>query len=402
MATLLWGRVYYQDHFAGILQEEPGEYASFTYDSTYLNNEHPSLSYTLPLQPTPHISRIGLHPFFDNLVAEGWLENAQTALLGKRGVSRFEMLLAFGYDCAGAVSVIDPEPIILSESLLNIKDDKEKVILTSRASLSGVQPKLAIVEHEGKYVPSKIGELSTHIAKFPSSDHPDLIINEYLTMQAFKAFLPEDPIAHLSLGEVAGISEQALIIKRFDRTKGGRIHFEEFNQLLGKKSTQKYNGAYKEMSNFILHTKECLPTENYRLYARILGGLLLGNTDMHFKNFARLHTQGGLRLTPSYDQVAASLYNYKTVALALGGATDLNLMTLKSKNIIALAKEFQISNAALEMLLKQLSQNKKNAKESIFSSEIGTPVLKDHLIKNMEQRWNGTFALIGQTLSKKL
>ena len=123
MATLLWGRVYYQDHFAGILQEEPGEYASFTYDSTYLNNEHPSLSYTLPLQPTPHISRIGLHPFFDNLVAEGWLENAQTALLGKRGVSRFEMLLAFGYDCAGAVSVIDPEPIILSESLLNIKDD---------------------------------------------------------------------------------------------------------------------------------------------------------------------------------------------------------------------------------------------------------------------------------------
>ena len=156
------------------------------------------------------------------------------------------------------------------------------------------------------------------------------------------------------------------------------------------------------MSNFILHTKECLPTENYRLYARILGGLLLGNTDMHFKNFAMLHTQGGLRLTPSYDQVAASLYNYKTVALALGGATDLNLMTLKSKNIIALAKEFQISNAALEMLLKQLSQNKKNAKESIFSSEIGTPVLKDHLIKNMEQRWNGTFALIGQTLSKKL
>ena len=72
MANLLWGKVYYQNHFAGFLREEPGERASFIYDESYLSAGHPAIAYTLPLQPEPHISNIGLHPFFDNLVAEGW------------------------------------------------------------------------------------------------------------------------------------------------------------------------------------------------------------------------------------------------------------------------------------------------------------------------------------------
>jgi serine/threonine-protein kinase HipA len=55
-----------------------------------------------------------LHPFFDNLVVEGWLETAQMRLLGKHQVNRFELLLAFGQDLAGAVSVIDQEPAHLS------------------------------------------------------------------------------------------------------------------------------------------------------------------------------------------------------------------------------------------------------------------------------------------------
>jgi serine/threonine-protein kinase HipA len=401
MANLLWGRVFYKNHFAGIIKEEPGEKISFSYDPSYLESGYPSISYTLQLQEAPHISINGLHPFFDNLVAEGWLESAQIALLGKRSISRFELLLAFGYDCAGAVSVIDPEPTTLSNSLVNVEDSKEKAIITSRASLSGVQPKLAIIERGGQYFPARIGELSTHIAKFPSSDHDDLITNEYLTMQAFKALLPDDDIVDLSIGEVIGVTEPALIIKRFDRKDGDRLHFEEFNQLLNKKSTQKYNGSYKDMSEFILQTKGCLPIENYRLYARIITGLILGNTDMHFKNFAMLHTPTGLRLTPSYDQVAAFIYRYKTVALSMNGSSELLLARVKPKNIIALAHDFQLSDAVVGMLMKQLNRNREKAKESIFSAKVGNALLKDQLINQMDARWNGTFTLIGKLLSKK-
>jgi serine/threonine-protein kinase HipA len=190
-------------------------------------------------------------------------------------------------------------------------------------------------------------------------------------------------------------------IKRFDRTEGKRIHFEEFNQLLHRKSIAKYDGDYKEMSDFIRTTKNCLPIENYRLYARILAGLLLGNTDMHFKNFAMFHTPTGLRLTPSYDQVAASIYNYKTIALTIGAASNLLLGKLKPKNLITLAQEFSLPIAAVDMLCKQISRNKEAAKEAIYASEFGHTFFKDQLIKLIEVRWNGTFALIGRALLKK-
>lgn len=399
MANFLWGNVYYKDYFAGIVREEPGERTSFEYDQSYLSASHPAIAHTMPTHSKRYVSQAGLHPFFDNLVSEGWLEHAQTRLLGKRQVSRFELLLAFGYDCAGAVSVVDPEPAKLTNQLLDMSDSKEMAVLTSRASLSGVQPKLAVIEHGGKYYPTHANELSSHIAKFPSALHPDLTINEYLTSRAFKVLLPDDDIVELSMGEIEGVSELALIIKRFDRTIEGRVHFEEFNQLLSKKPNAKYMGDHKEMSDFIQITKDCLLVENYRLYARILAGLLLGNTDMHFKNFAMFHTPTGLRLTPSYDQVAASLYQYKTVALAIDGASNRQISKLKYKNLISMAEEFKLPKAAIEMLFKQLSSNKEAAKEAISSSSVGQDSFKDKLIKLMESRWNGTFALIGQNLS---
>ncbi len=87
---------------------------------------------------------------------------------------------------------------------------------------------------DNKYVPASGGDKSTHIAKFLSLSHSDLIVNEYLTMMAFKSLLPEDVIAEVSIAEVVGICEPALIVKRFDRIETGSIHFEEFNQLLGR------------------------------------------------------------------------------------------------------------------------------------------------------------------------
>jgi serine/threonine-protein kinase HipA len=401
MANLLWGKVYYKDLFAGTLREEPGDRTSFEYDELYLGAGHPTIAHTLPVTSALHTSHAGFLPFFDNLVAEGWLEQAQTRLLGKRAVSRFELLLAFGYDCAGAVSIIDPEPVKLSESLLDINDAKEMALLTSRASLSGIQPKLAVIKRDGKYYPARAGELSTHIAKFSSSNHTDLIDNEYLTTLAFKAILPDDAAVDLSIDSVEGQSEPALVIKRFDRSAEGRIHFEEFNQLFGYKSSAKYEGSHKEMSDFISNTPGCLPVENYRLFGRILAGFLLGNTDMHFKNFAMFHSSSGLRLTPAYDEISAALYQYKTIALQIAGASDLRIGDLKARHIVALGDEFSLSHAAINMMVKQLEKNLGAAKQVIVDAGIGTDDLKNKLVDMLEKRWNGTFALIGKALSKK-
>ena len=82
MANTLWGKIYYKDTYAGRLQEEPGGRVVFTYDPSYIQEKQPAIAYTLPLREEPFISERGLHPFFDNLVAEGWFRNAQAKALG--------------------------------------------------------------------------------------------------------------------------------------------------------------------------------------------------------------------------------------------------------------------------------------------------------------------------------
>lgn len=400
MANLLWGNVYYKNHFAGVLRQEPGERVSFTYDASYMGASHPAIAHTLPRRPEPYISQSGLPPFFDNLVAEGWLAEAQTRLLGKRRAARFELLLAFGQDCAGAVSVVDPEP--QEREIIPPNDPMDIAVMAGRASLSGIQPKLALTKRDGKLYPARTDELSTYIAKFPSPHHDDLVTNEYLTTLALRALLPNDEIVDVRMGAVEGIDNPALIIKRFDRTDGEqRIHFEEYNQLLANPSEAKYDGSHKSMADFIRQTPGCLPAETYRLYLRILAGLLLGNTDMHLKNFAMFHTDAGLRLTPSYDAVSAALYGYKTIALAIGRSANIPIENLKAKTLIGLGEEFELSGEVIKMAIDQLEKRIGIAKDVIAESKTGGTDLKDKIIHFMEKRWNGTFALIGNALLKK-
>ncbi len=211
--------------------------------------------------------------------------------------------------------------------------------------------------------------------------------------------LPGDDVAELEIGILEGFTEPALLIKRFDRgPEGQRLHVEEFNQLLGKPTSAKYDGAHKDMADFIRETPGCLPAENYKLYLRILAGLLLGNTDMHLKNFAMFHTESGLRLTPTYDMVSAAIYDYKTIALAIGGASNLILSRLKPANLARLGEEFKLNNAAMTMAFNKLAKNREAANDAVSEADVGSVSMKNRIIDHMEKRWNGTFALIGKNL----
>lgn len=113
------------------------------------------------------------------------------------------------------------------------------------------------------------------------------------------------------------------------------------------------------------------------------------------------HTKDGLRLAPSYDQVSSAIYNYKTLALAMGGTNNLVLGDLKPSNIIKLGEEFQLSKSAIQMALDQLSKNIDAPIQAIADAKIGTEKFKNQLITLIKKRWNGTFSLIGKSLSKK-
>src|SRR5450432_1799012 len=158
MAEALYGNVYFREAFAGTLREEPDGRYTFTYDPAYAGSGNPGVAHTLPLQHGPIYSTGGLHSYFDNLVAEGWLANAQMRALGLQPHNRFAGLLAFGHDCIGAVSVLDPRA--RKQPDLHTGTAEEIAALASRASISGVQPKMLAVQTAAGYRPA--GTRSQH------------------------------------------------------------------------------------------------------------------------------------------------------------------------------------------------------------------------------------------------
>ena len=403
MAAALWGRVYYgNDLFAGILRQEPSGRCVFTYEPTYLEASHPAIAFSLPRQEAPHICEAGLHPFFDNLVAEGWLRNAQARALNIDPNNRFALLLAFGRDCAGAVSVIDPAPV--REPMLDVGDPTAVAALASRGSLSGVQPKLLAVQDGRGYRPASRGETSTHIAKLPSGSLRDIIENEFLALRASHALLPHDAVVEALIAPLEGIGDKALMVRRFDRLRSGaKVHFEEFNQLLGRRSgDDKYDAAYEDMAAFIVGTPGCAPADAWRLFERVLVCLLTGNTDAHLKNFAMLHTPDGLRLSPAYDLVAAALFpEYRTFALAIGGAANLTIDRIKPKHLVAFGRACKLSDQVTLQTVKRLDAHRKAAEKAVTAQakKIGADGLGKDILDLMERRWNGSFSSIGPYLS---
>jgi serine/threonine-protein kinase HipA len=196
------------------------------------------------------------------------------------------------------------------------------------------------------------------------------------------------------------------LVPRVDRLiNRAKQNFEEFNQLLGKRSgDDKYEASYDDMAAFILKTPDCTPADAWKLYRRVLVCFLTGNTDAHLKNFAMFHTPDGLRLTPAYDLVAAALYpEYRHLALAIGNASNLTLESLRPKHLVALATSYGVDPAVLTETVKKLDANRKAAEKAVTEAakRVGDEVLGKNLLDLMERRWNGSFNSIGQFLSKK-
>lgn len=94
---------------AGILEELESGSTRFTYDAAWLESaEAKPVSLTMPLSGTPYEHR-GLHPFFENLLPEGWLLEISTSVLKIPKDDAFGLLLALCGDCPGAVEVLPVE-----------------------------------------------------------------------------------------------------------------------------------------------------------------------------------------------------------------------------------------------------------------------------------------------------
>lgn len=99
------GEVRLAGELVGAIEELEGD-VRFTYSKEWLERDGAvPISMTLPLRPEPYISK-GLHPFFENLLPEGWLLEISSKALKISKEDALGLLLATCGDCVGAVEVI--------------------------------------------------------------------------------------------------------------------------------------------------------------------------------------------------------------------------------------------------------------------------------------------------------
>lgn len=89
----------------GILSEI-GRQVKFRYDEAWVANpDAEPVSLTLPVRAEPYVTD-GLHPFFENLLPEGWLLELATKKLKISKDDAFGLLMATCADCVGAVEIL--------------------------------------------------------------------------------------------------------------------------------------------------------------------------------------------------------------------------------------------------------------------------------------------------------
>jgi serine/threonine-protein kinase HipA len=349
----LW--VYYQDRVTGQLEETDEGYR-FTYDSTWVDEGRNPVSLTLPLRREPWESRT-LFAFFDGLIPEGWLLELGVRNWKLDPRDRFGLLAAFCRDTIGAVGVgpveggmmqmnkclvcfapLDSDyPLAyhkrcakaLFESTTAPAMDLDMNTLTaaglsllrSSGTVPGVQKKLSVDRHPENGRRLTLRALGgRYILKAPVAEYPHLPENEAFCMElSARLGYPTAPhgLVHLADGTLAYLS------RRFDRpADGSKLPQEDFCQLCQRPAADKYKGSLEAAAKVLAHSRQA-GLDAVRFLQLNLLSWLMGNADLHLKNFSLYQPTPGLwHLTPAYDLVSTALVipaDKEETALTLNG-----------------------------------------------------------------------------------
>jgi len=167
-----------------------------------------------------------------------------------------------------------------------------------------------------------------------------MIYDEAFCMQmAFSSGLTEYPVW---IENFDGMD--ALVIERYDRVESrqfDRLHQEDFNQVLGARSSEKYQeiGGKVNARRIAQTLKQYGRKEDITKFAsQLVFAIAIGNLDMHAKNISILHfPDETIALSPTYDQVPLRHQNTDgRMALSIGGEyihANISLTTIASELI---------------------------------------------------------------------
>lgn len=322
-----------------------GERSFFVFEKGYLSDQdRPVLSQSFftgsgDLISETRTTRTKLPPFFSNLLPEGHLRTYLANRGGVKPAREFKLIELFGEDLPGAVVVsphgkknVLPEPQADKERYSSIEQPY-------RFSLAGVQLKFsALAETTGGLTIPASGVGGDWIIKLPAQNFANVPENERAMLHLAGEIGISVPATHLvPLEKIDGLPELgflagnlALAVKRFDREEKRRIHIEDFAQVYNVFPSDKYGKvSYDNIANMIwILTGETGLLEFIR---RLVFTILIGNGDMHLKNWSFIYVDGLTpELSPAYDFVSTIPYiPDDQLALNLAGEKNMNAIGLE-------------------------------------------------------------------------
>lgn len=94
---------------------------------------------------------------------------------------------------------------------------------------------------------------------------------------------------------------RAYITRRIDRVDGKAIAMEDFCQLSGRLTEDKYHSSYEQCKKVIAKFSDSKKADLSQFVYLLLFCYLTGNSDMHLKNFSLIENNGVYSLSPAYD-----------------------------------------------------------------------------------------------------
>ncbi len=336
--------VFYGELRVGTLSIEANHQYQFAYDSQWLQSDSAfALSCSLPLSDSPLPHDVS-YAFFSNLIPEGDLRDKLAMQLGISEKNDFGLLEVVGGDVAGAISLYPDENIpapgsnearYLNETdllyvleklkthpfLANTEDfDKGEAL---RLSLAGAQNKLPVI-YKNDAIALPLGQTaSSHILKPDNEYIPNLVINEAFCMKLAKAC--DLPVAEVELRHIQ--DQTILLIERYDREQGKRLHQEDFCQALGIVPFNKYESeggpGFAACREVIEQHSQRPAADKKTLLQWALFNFLIGNADAHGKNISLLYPKHhpNPQLAPFYDLICTAIYPALTdrLSMKIGG-----------------------------------------------------------------------------------
>ena len=217
------------------------------------------------------------------------------------------------------------------------EEDKYEILLSPGSSLGGARPKANVIDENG----------NIYIAKFPSKN------DEYDVGALEKKVYDLAKMCGLKIVDSKLVSfskyGSTFLVKRFDRDKVKRIHFESAMTLLGKNDGDD-NTSYLDLASFIHSNGSKVKQNLHELFKRIAFNILVKNTDDHLRNHGFILENGSWVLSPLYD------VNFNKDGQYLHLFVNENDSSLDTDILVDTAKYYELSKDDGSKIVKEMKQ----------------------------------------------